>query len=160
MEPTLFQWAPFTNPTAREKNVTYSPTLNMFWSLRSKTKNKADIHRINLKEYFKILLLREMARWLQSTGDLWMALFLYTEWSAALHCNSTTPSHLFQYKTIHYKTTTVIDLCACDQTFLLLILWAFYKGCLQFLDGLNVSAPMLLCSCFIMLLDSQRWFQS
>lgn len=50
------------------------------------------MHQMNLKKYFKIVLLRETVRWLQSTEDLRMAVFLYTEWSTALHCNSTPPT--------------------------------------------------------------------
>lgn len=55
------------------------------------------------------------------------------------------PFPLFSPKTIHNKGPAVTDLCTCDQTFLLLILWVFYKRWLGFLDVCSCAVVQLLC---------------
>lgn len=91
-----------------------------------------------------------------------MALFLSTEQAVVLHCYF--PSPFFPPKTIHYKAPAVTDLCACDQTFLLLILWVFYKRWLWFLDVCSVLLwsffTMLMASSMILVLlwDSTEFF--
>lgn len=87
-------------------------------------------------------MLREIAGWLQNRSSKDGTVFVYrTGCCSSLQL----PFPLFPPKAIHYTAPAVTDLCACDQTFLILILWVFYKIWLWFPDVCSCAAVQLLC---------------